>query len=397
MPKPESLKPRSHKLVLRIGSWTNDQMSWISRVPGAFFVFRLIYKRLYPAPGTAVRFRQTLKRSDLKPIRKIMIVSPQSCADVHVAWEPAAGNYFFDIWQSARERYGSQNVLLHQVAPGETGWSERLVSDIVAQDPTHVLFFGEEDPNGQVNSWPRVGAALAGAWTGELIFLMFDSVYWWHIFVAETLAEVYPNVSVHAIDTFPRELRKGLPRSGPGFLPTSLESIKILKSRALFANRPDSSETITFIGRLYPDRIKQLAKFARLGIDIDVNPQREGKSEKPSYEEYAAAIGHSWATINLSRNHGMPRKHVKARVLEAPLFGTLLVTDERKLTSGLIPADGFVYFRSARDLKKSLRRLRENPQEHEAIRDRGQRYARAAAQSSFWVAIEGMPGRNPQE
>jgi hypothetical protein len=97
MTKRQGLKPRSQKMVLRIGSWTNDQMSWISRIPGAFFVFRLIYKRLYPAPGPAVRFRQTLKRSELKPIQKIMIVSPQSFADVHVAWKPAAGNYFFDI------------------------------------------------------------------------------------------------------------------------------------------------------------------------------------------------------------------------------------------------------------------------------------------------------------
>jgi len=202
---------------------------------------------------------------------------------------------------------------------------------------------------------------------------------------------------VHAIDTFPRELKKGIPRSGPGFLPTSLETIKILESRALFANRPAAPQSLTFVGSLYPDRIKQLAKFSRVRIPVVVNSHRVGKSEKPSYEEYAAAIGHSWATINLSRNHGMPRKHVKSRVLEAPLFGTLLVTDERKLTSLAIPADGFVYFRSARDLKRSMRRLREIPQEYGAIRDRGQRYARGLAQSSFWSAIEGMPGRNPQE
>jgi hypothetical protein len=94
----------------------------------------------------------------------------------------------FDIWQSARERFGAQRVLLHQLVPGDSDWAERLISDIVAQDPTHVIFHGEEDPNGQVNAWPRVGAALAGVWTGELIFLMLDSVYWWHIFATETLA-----------------------------------------------------------------------------------------------------------------------------------------------------------------------------------------------------------------
>ncbi|MCF8540222.1 MAG: glycosyltransferase [Aurantimicrobium sp.] len=324
-------------------------------------------------------------------------MSPQSCADVHVVWKPGAGNYFFDIWQSARERYGSQHVLLHQVAPGDTDWAERLAADIEAQDPTHVIFYGEEDPNGEVNSWARVGATLARLWAGELIFLMYDSVYWWHIFSAEALAEVYPNVSVHATDQFPRELRKGLPRSGPGLLPTSLESIKFLESRVLFANRPDARQSLTFLGSLYPERIKQLAKFARLGTGVVVNPHRSAKLERPTYEEYAAAIGHSWATINLSRNHGMPRKHVKSRVLEAPLFGTLLVTDERKLTALTIPTDGFVYFRSARDLKSSIRRLRENPQKYEAIRDRGQRYARALAQSSFWGAIDGMTGRNPSE
>jgi hypothetical protein len=397
MTKSHGLEPRSQKLVHRIGAWTNDHMRWIARIPGAFFVFRLIYKRLYPAPGPDVLFRETLTRTGLKPIRKIMIVSPQSCANGNIAWAPTEGNYFYEIWQSARERFGSSRVLLHQVAPGDTDWAERLAADIEAQDPTHVIFYGEEDPNGEVNSWARVGATLAGVWTGELIFLMYDSVYWWHIFAAETLAEVYPNVSVHAIDTFPRELRKGIPRSGPGFLPTSLETMRDLDSRRHFTDRPDSPETVTLIGQLYPDRITQLAKFARRGIDIVVNPHRTGKSERPSYDVYAAAIGHSWATLNLSRNHGMPRKHVKARVLEAPLFGTLLVTDERRLTSGLIPEDAFIYFRSARHLKKLMRRLKENPQEHEAIRDRGHRLARGLAQSSFWDAIEGMPGRNPSE
>ncbi len=315
MTKRQGLKPRSHNLTLRIGVWTNDHMGCLARIPGAFFVFRLIYKRLYPAHGPALRFRQKLTRTGLKPVQKIMIVSPESLGESNVPWGPAEGNFLYEIWQSARERFDARRGALHQVALGDTCWAEKLISDIVAQDPTHVIFHGEEDPNVEVNSWPRVGASLAGVWTEELIFLMHDPLHWWHIFAAETLAEVYPNVSVRAIDTFPRELGKGILRSGPGFLRTSLETIRILERRPHFASRPDTTESVTFIGGPYPDRVKQLAKFARRGIDILVNPQRTGKSEKPSYEEYAAAIGHSWATINLSRNHGMPRKHFKVRVL----------------------------------------------------------------------------------
>jgi len=145
-------------------------MGWIAKIPGTFSVFRLIYRRLYPAPGPDVRFRQTLTRSGLTPIRNIMIVSPRSCADSNVPREPAEGNIFFEIWQSARERFGAQRVLLHQRAPGDSGWAQRLVSDIVAQNPTHVIFHGEENPNGKVNAWPGMGAALAGGVGGRTNF-----------------------------------------------------------------------------------------------------------------------------------------------------------------------------------------------------------------------------------
>jgi hypothetical protein len=380
----------SSSLVAKIGRWTNSQTRWIAKIPGTFTLFRQIHHVVYPDVKADVDYATKLAHALPTEIRKILIVSPQSWDSSRMPWKPAMGNYFYDIWQSARERYGEDKVLLFQIQPGDPTWSSKLLKMIVDSDPSHVLFQGEEDPNGDHNAWPSFGAQLAKVWDGQLIFLMYDSVYWWHIFNAEKVARVYPNTTVHAIDRDPYELNRKIPRSGPGVLPTSLETLKILQSDKIFATRPDSPGDVTCVGSLYPDRIKQLRKFERSGIIVRVNPHREGRSDRPSYTEYAAAIGHSWATINLSRNHGMPRKHVKTRVLEAPLFGTLLLSDEKVLSSQIIPEDAFVYFTSPQDLKQKIRFLQENPATYEEIRARGIQYAQKVTNSIFWEKIEGL-------
>lgn len=386
---PDQELPKS-SIVAKLGQWSNSQMSWIAKIPGAFLLFRLVYRLVYPDNKASVDFAKTLKTAKPQQITKILIVSPQSWDKVRMPWKPAMGNYFYDIWKSAVERYGEKAVLLHQIAPADPSWSEKLLEVILAEQPSHVLFQGEEDPNGNPNAWPEFAAQLAKVWSGQLIFLMYDSVYWWHIFTAEKVARVFPNTSVHAIDRLPTELHSSIRRSGPGVLPTSLETVKILNSDALFAHPPKVRTDLTCVGSLYPDRKKQLSRFKNAGIDVVVNPHRVGRTDLPSYIEYASAIGHSWATINLSRNHGMPKKHVKTRVLEAPLFGTLLLSDEKNLSSEIIPEDGFVYFSSPRDLRRKIQFLRDNPEEYEAIKNRGIQYANSITNSIFWEKIEGL-------
>lgn len=365
-------------------------MSWIGKIPGAFALFRILYSFVYPDDKESVSYAKGLKKSQHPPISKLLIVSPQSWDKARMPWKPAMGNYFFDIWQSANERYGKDSVFLHQIAPGDPDWSNKLLEAIEKINPSHVLFQGEEDPNGDPNAWPDFAARLAKKWSGELIFLMYDSVYWWHIFTAEKVARVYPNTSVHAIDRLPNELHKSVPRSGPGVLPTSLETVEILKTDPVFSSTVEARTDLTCVGSLYPDRKKQLKRFKKAGIEVVVNPHREGRTDLPSYIEYASAIGHSWATINLSRNHGMPKKHVKTRVLEAPLFGTLLFSDEQNLSSQMIPQDGFVYFSSPRDLKNKVEYLRKHPEEYAAIKQRGIEYANSITNSIFWEKIEGL-------
>ena len=386
---PDQVRPKS-SIVARLGEWSNSQMSWIAKIPGAFGLFRLIYRFVYPDDKASVDFAKTLEKSEPQKITKILIVSPQSWDKVRIPWQAGLGNYFYDIWRSAVERYGADAVSLHQISQGDSNWQEKLLSSINLEQPSHVLFQGEEDPNGYPNSWPDFAAQLAKVWHGELIFLMYDSVYWWHIFTAEKVARVFPNTSVHAIDRLPTELHRSIRRSGPGVLPTSHETVKFLHSDSLFTHTPQLPADLTFVGSLYPDRKKQLGKFRNAGIDVAVNPHRVGRSDFPSYIEYASAIGHSWATINLSRNHGMPKKHVKTRVLEAPLFGTLLLSDEKNLSAQIIPEDGFVYFSSPRDLKRKIKFLRDNPQEYEAIKNRGIKYANSITNSIFWEKIEGL-------
>ncbi len=388
MSKESPTTSRLPGMVQRVGAWTNHNMGAIAKVPGAFSLFRVIYNLLYPVSKAEVEFAKTLPRRQSAEIERLLIVNPQSWHSSLGTWKPAAGNYFFEIWQSAVERYGSGNVVLHEIEPGDVEWQKKVLDVIRESKPSHVLFQGEEDPNGDPFALTAFAAALGKFWDGQLIFLMYDSVYWWHIFKAENIARLYPQTSVHAIDRFPREIRHVLRKTGPGVLPTSKKTLAVLKRSAAWKAVPLEATQLTFVGSLYPDRIKQLKKFSDFGIDIEVNPHRVGRADRPTYEEYSAAIGHSWGTINLSRNHGMPSKHVKTRVLEAPLFGTVLFSDEKRLSSIIIPEDSFVYFRNKRDLARKVAYYRSHSQEYEALKSRGQARANSITGSIFWTVIE---------
>jgi len=375
-------------LVERIGAWTNHNMGFIAQIPGAFSLFRVIHNALYPLSRVDTEFAQTLRRKQGVEITRLLIVTPQSWHSSKGNWKPAAGNYFFDIWQSAVERYGEENVVLHEVAPADQQWQDKVLDIVRESRPSHILMQGEENPNNDPFALTNFASALARTWDGQLILVMYDSVYWWHTFKAENVAQLYPQTSVHAIDRFPRELRHVLNRTGPGVLPTSLKTLRALRTSEAWRAVPTGEPRLTFVGSLYPDRVKQLKKFSDFGIDIQVNPHREGRSDRPSYEEYSAAIGHSWATINLSRNHGMPSKHVKTRVLEAPLFGTVLFSDEKNLSSLMIPEDSFVYFKNKRDLARKVAYYRSHPDEFNALRARGQTRAGDITARIFWDVIE---------
>jgi hypothetical protein len=379
---------RLPQLVQRIGAWTNRNMGNIARIPGAFSLFRLIYKALYPISQVDVEFAKTLPRRQGGAITRLLIIVPQSWHSSGGTWKPAAGNYFFDIWQSAVERYGDKNVFLHEVAPSDGAWQQTALDTIRQTNPSHIVMQGEEDPNGDPFALTNFAAGLAKFWDGQLIFVMYDSVYWWHIFKAENVARLFPQTSVHAIDRYPRELRHVLNRTGPGVLPTSLKTMEVLIKSKPWREVPSDTSPLTFVGSLYPDRLKQLKKYVDYGIDVQVNPHREGRTDRPTYEEYSAAIRHSWGTINLSRNHGMPSKHVKTRVLEAPLFGTVLFSDEKRLSSLMVPADAFVYFKNKKDLAKKVAYYRRHPDEFAALRERGMVRATDIGASIFWTVIE---------
>jgi hypothetical protein len=383
-----SIESNKVGFVSKIGKWTNRHSALFARIPGMFSLFRLVYNVLYPVSRRDFGRNNGFRRVSSGPIEKLLVVSPQSWGRDGSTWAPAQGNYFYDIWQSAIERYGSENVNLHQVLPSDEKWQVSLLAAINRFQPSHVIMQGEENPNGDQVGLVKFAKQLRETWSGQLILVMYDSVYWWHIFNAENIAKVFPNTSVHAIDRFPHELRWVLNKSGPGVLPTSKKTMLALSASAPWKNRAPSPLPLTFVGSMYPDRQRQLENLREFGIDIVVNPHRIGRSDRPSYAEYATAIKNSWATINFSRNHGMPSKHVKTRVLEAPLFGTVLFSDERRQSSKILPTDQFVFFKNKHDLKKKIEFYSRNPQLLEDMRARGNETAALIANSIFWEVIE---------
>lgn len=385
----EELTPSTSGFIRKVGAWTNNNSHVIARIPGAFSIFRKIYNKLYPISLQALIAAEELPRNKGGAIEKILIVSPQSWHSSYVEWKPATGSYFYEIWQSANERYGNKAVFLHQIEPGDSNWQQSLLQQIQRENPTHILIQGEENPNGDPYGWTSFAYQLGKVWDGQFILLMYDSVYWWHIFQAENIARIYPQTSVHAIDRFPKELRHVLNISGPGVLPTSMQTFMELAKTPAWKKSTKSKTTLTFVGSLYPDRQKQLNEFEEYGIPLEINPHRKGRTGRPSYAEYSAAIGHSWGTINLSRNHGMPFKHVKTRVLEAPLFGTVLFSDEKDMSKLMIPEDSFVYFANKRDLARKVQYFQKHPEEFEEIKRKGHSRALQITNSIFWEVIEG--------
>ena len=73
------------------------------------------------------------------------------------------------------------------------------------------------------------------------------------------------------------------------------------------------------------------------------------------------AFRNSKLTLNLSRANGARLPHAKTRILEASLFGSVLVTDNKRWTQKILPENAFVYFRTLRDLTKQVASLTSDP------------------------------------
>ena len=309
------------------------------------------------------------------------------------SWGPAQGNYYFEIYQSAIELFGSQDVSVLNVPPdGSPDWGPRLAALLRESEATHLIAHMERDPGLEVRwTWDEVWADIAQWWDGAFVGIMWDSGFDLIRMKGRRLARISPNLlALDICVPIDGALVRGRPEVGP---------VPLLESRetqALLANRLQGvvkTSDLSFIGALYPYRRELLDALAATGLRVAVNPHKQsggdtGSSALPGWLDYMAALASSEMTLNFSMASSGAHQQLKWRVIEATLAGTLLLTDDLNRTREFfVPEQEFAAFLDARDLAGTVEWWLGHPDELHCAQERGQRKAQHLATFGFWSLL----------
>jgi len=322
----------------------------------------------------------------------VVIVVPAS-QHSDESWKSGGGNYFFELLQSAKERYGEHAVdifIVDENSPNSV-WQASLAQFLVSTAATHCVAFVESDPghSGRWN-WGNFAALARRSWDGAFVGILTDGLYLLHQARATRFRHAFPRSSFVAIDIDQSRYAGFLPDRtifGPCFLPISDSSVTAL-SRANSDVGNQREFDIVFVGKVYPNREGFLDELKSSGLRIGVNPHRQDPATRPGYPEYITALGRGHFTVNLSEAGGFPAPQLKSRVLEGPLFGTIICSDESALAQRFFGAGDFVYFDSVEGLKAAVIPLLKDASRLETMRATAKVRARAIASDAFWSTVE---------
>lgn len=377
-----SQREENHQaLPSKLGSWIQQNAKWVQAIPALYPLARIV-RRLMLGPLPSGQRIEAELNPPSGPNFRLLIVSPPSWHSDIKPFEPATGHFYFDLWQSAREFYNSEDIHWTQVKGGNLEWISNLLNHIHLVSPSHLLIHVEENPTGNPRDLAHLAIALRQNFTGWVTLLMYDSIYWNHLLAAEEFIEHYPRTNVIATDGELRLLKR-VGKAGPALLPTSKQSLRVLESRYANDHRLQPTYDVSHIGSLYGYRRKEIAKLTRLGVEVVLNPHRQNPSEMPEYYEFYRAFRNSKITLNFSRANGANVKHAKTRILEATVFGSILLTDEIRLTSRLLEPSSFLKFSNARTARAEVLRLLSNPEALEQLRISSTK-AGALCRDYFW-------------
>lgn len=319
-------------------------------------------------------------------------------------WQPGTRNFYYEAFQSARERLGDARVSVLDVAPGESPdiWIHRLQDLVNDVDATHILTHLEHDP-GAPHSWHWDVAwnRIAPMWDGVLLGVMFDSAFDLVTMKARRLARMSPNfVAVDICMPMDGLLVRRRSEVGPVTMPVSQQSLQLLGQRL---SGVALEHDVSFIGALYPYRLQLIEQLRAHGVDVVVNPHRSdvthdfasSRSNQPGWLDYMAGLAASRMTINFSRSSAGDFEQLKTRVIEATLAGTLLLTDDRYRTQMYFTPDvEFGRFESLEHLPKVIDRWLTDETGRLAGARSAQAKAEGIASMDFWHRIDaGLVGR----
>lgn len=272
---------------------------------------------------------------------RLLIVTPADC-DNGGPFEPASGNLHYEIYQSARERYGAEWIEIFHL-PKDVDWIDQcraIVNLTDHREITHMLFHIESrEARSKIWRWDILAAELSRMKSNVIaIGFLTDGTYELHQLQCGRFAEIYSRSMFLQIDVEPTSEYVNEGRLvGPTFLPISLESSKQLYQSFL---QPDALPDIelSFVGELYGYRQKIVKALLDKGINVVVNPQVSNiNGGKASYFEYMNALRRSRHTMNFARANGTRQKQLKSRILESVLVGSIPITDDNGLSVKVLP------------------------------------------------------------
>ncbi len=302
-------------------------------------------------------------------------------------WRIGGGNYFFEIFESARELAPEKSFQVYQVSENQQDWKEKVAQLVRDANPANLLIQVESEPNGDLE-WTIDFLVLQLrnlGWKGRVVLLSYDSVFPLHLFRIDRVTRSDSNCVVVTIDRNISGYYRGKSQNiSQVFLPISLKSYDFLIGECKSVSKRHS---LSFIGALYDYRNSKLEILKSMGLNIQVNPHVTQESER-SYLEYVRCLSESSLTINFSRAHVFDIPQLKTRLLEASLFGCVVLTDEHLHASKYFQqGKEFLFFDSPVELVRICSKLNESNPVVEGIAAAARAKAKSIMRESFWEKL----------
>ena len=336
------------------------------------------------APSSA-----TAHREHAEP--RLLLVVPMA-DHVEIPWEPAVGNYSYELFQTARACMDENAVDTLRIDPAEsTGeFHDRIIARLHDGGFTHVITRIDIESNGGEDwSWDLFTRKLRRSWPGVFLPLTYDSAYPYISMHLDRITRLHHLAVPIVLDRpITGVIRPRRPAAGPLFLPLSDESTSTI-DRQLAGVDPEYD--LTFIGNVtgYPYRADLLSALRAEGLDVTVNPQGRSDTDMPGFISYARALRQSRVTLNFTRCNGVPVTQLKTRMLEGSLFGSIVAADSPLYARDYFEeGQDFLSYSSPRDLKTQLQALLPDENRLTTMRERARARADVLRVRNFWEATD---------
>lgn len=322
---------------------------------------------------------------------RLLLVVPMA-DHIEIPWDPAVGNYSYELFQTARACMGGNAVDTLRIDPTDStdAFHDRIVDRLNDGGFTHVIARIDIEANGGEHwSWDLFTRKLRRMWPGVFLPLTYDSAYPYISMHLDRITRLHHQAVPVVLDRpITGVIRPHRPAAGPLFLPLSDESTSTI-DQELTGVGPEFD--LTFIGNVagYPYRADLLNALQAEGLDVTVNPQGRSATDMPGFISYARALRQSRVTLNFTRCNGVPVTQLKTRMLEGSLFGSIVAADSPLYARDYFEeGEEFLSYTSPRDLKGQLEVLLPDETRLTTMRERARARADVLRVRNFWEATD---------